>query len=312
MRRWLVIANPTAGGGRAGRRLPALLQALRTQGLSFDVVQTSAAADAAELARRTASQCDGMLAVGGDGTVHEIVNGLSLERPPLLAIAPYGTGNDFARGLGLPTNPDKIATLMARARIQQLPIGEVRYSATSGEHTRRFINGTGLGLDAAVLERLPGHGPRALAYLVGTLRTLWRFRARDASICLDGQLLTGRYLLLYAGLGTRAGGGMQLTPHAGQHTGKLAITLVPEAPLRKILAFLPALYRGTLDRTDGLTCTHATRLQINAAHFRLEADGQLLGTGPVEIYVRPERLSVIARLGPEADNEDDPPLADAP
>jgi diacylglycerol kinase (ATP) len=301
--RWLAIVNPTAGGGRAGRRWQELARALRARGVLFDAITTVAAGDATAQARKAHGDFDGLIAVGGDGTVHEVVNGLSLERSPVLAVAPYGTGNDFARGLQLPRTATALAELIATPRRVSRRIGEVRYGARGHDQARRFVNGVGVGLDAAVLARLPTAGPRALAYLVGTLRALRHFRAADAVVTCDGQTCEGRYLLLYAGLGTHAGGGMQITPHARRVPEALALTLVPDAPLARILRLLPALYGGTLDRTPWLQCRHATHVQVESEGFGLEADGQLLGRGPITISLLPERLRVIAAHGQEADNE---------
>jgi diacylglycerol kinase (ATP) len=300
--RWLAIVNPTAGGGRLGRRWQTLARALQGRGVSFDAVETTAAGEATRYASEAGGDFDGLIAVGGDGTVHEVVNGLPLERPPLLAVAPYGTGNDFARGLQLPMSAPALAALIASRRVVDCRMGEVRYGTPGQGQGRRFINGVGAGLDAAVLARLPTRGPRALAYLVGTLRALRHFRAADAAVTCDGITHEGRYLLLYIGLGTHAGGGMQITPHAGRVPKALALTLVPDAPLLRILRLLPALYAGTLDRAPWLQCLQATQIQIRAEGFGLEADGQLLGQGPITISLHPDRLRVIAAHGVEADN----------
>ena len=301
--RGLAIVNPTAGGGRAGRRWQELARALRACGVSVEAVQTTTAGEATALAREASGRVGGLIAVGGDGTVHEIVNGLPLERPPLLAVAPYGTGNDFARGLRLPAAASALATLIATRRAIARRVGDIRYGPPGDEQVRRFINGVGVGLDAAVLERLPTRGPRTVAYVIGTLRTLRHFRAADAVVSWGGETHRGRFLLLYAGLGTHAGGGMQITPHAGERSDSLALTLIPEAPLAQILRLLPGLYAGSLHRVPWLTCAHSPQLHVEAGSLTVEADGQLLGRGPIAVSIRPERLSVIAAHGQEGDNE---------
>lgn len=301
-RRWLAIVNPTAGGGGARRRWQALERELRDRRVSVEVIETTRAEDASRYARQACGAFDGIIAVGGDGTVHEVVNGLVLEQAPRIAVAPYGTGNDFARGLRLPRSATALAEAIARGRTMARPVGEIRLGATGHTQVRRFINGVGMGLDAAVLERLPARGPSSLKYLIGTLRSLSQVRAAEAHVTCDGQTQRGRYRLVYAGLGTHAGGGMQLTPHAGRQPGALAVTLVPDVALLRLLSGLPALYAGTLTQVPWVHTLHAARVHISAPSFGIEADGQLLGSGPVQLWLRPEPLAVIAAHTGEADN----------
>jgi diacylglycerol kinase (ATP) len=300
--RWLAIVNPSAGGGAAHRRWRTLARALRERSVAVEAIETTRADDASRYARQACGAFDGIIAVGGDGTVHEVVNGLVLEQAPRLAVAPYGTGNDFARGLRLPRSAAALAQAIVRGRTLARPIGELRYGGAGDANVRRFINGVGMGLDAAVLERLPTRGPASLKYLIGALRSLIQVRATDAHVTFDGRTQRGRYRLVYAGLGTHAGGGMQLTPHAGLQTGALALTLVPDVSLLRLLSGLPALYAGTLTRVPWVQTQHAATLHITAPAFGIEADGQLLGSGPLQLSVRPEPLAVVAAYAEEADN----------
>jgi len=301
--RWLAIVNPSAGAGRARAHGPALIRALQARGIRCDCVETQRPGDATALTRAAAHTVDGIVAVGGDGTVHEIVNGLPLNAAPLLAVAPFGTGNDWARGLGVPRTPVGIAELIARATTQSRPIGVVTYTGCSGRETRRFVNGAGIGLDVAVLQQLPTRGPRALAYLIGTLRALRQFVPveLEGDAPQDGR--PRRALLRYAGLGPYAGGGMRLTPHADGRSPTLHLTEIPDLPLWRLLGLLPALYGGTLDRAEAVYSGVAEHvIWRTPATVQLEADGQLLGPGPYELSVLAERLNVIAPQGEPSDN----------
>jgi diacylglycerol kinase family enzyme len=153
-----------------------------------------------------------------------------------------------------------------------------------------------MGLDAAVLAALPRYGPRRLAYFFGTLRALGQFRPADVTTLADkGRSQQIRAFLLYAALGPIAGGGMVLAPHAHRRDGYLYRMDVPDLPVWRLLSLLPALYRGTLDRSPRVAIGRVQTLRWETEPFwRLEADGQLLGTGPVELSVLPERLQVIS------------------
>ena len=151
------------------------------------------------------------------------------------------------------------------------------------------------------LDCLPRGIPPALAYLVGTLRALPRFRAQEATAELDGQTLRGRHLLLYAGLGTHAGGGMCLTPHA-TNDDRLAVTLISEVPVWRLLGALPALYQGRIGRLPWITCVTARQVHFEAPGWGIEADGQRLGAHRATLRVLPWRLPIVAENDGEADN----------
>jgi diacylglycerol kinase (ATP) len=297
-RRWLAIVNPAAGGGNAQRAMAALQRALANRQITCAIVQTQGPGHATALARSAGDGFEGILAVGGDGTVHEVVNGLPLRGGPRLAVAPWGTGNDWARGLRLPRDPERIAALIERASTDTVPVGRATYSTPSGFDSCRFINGAGLGLDTAVLECLPTRGPRALAYAIGTLRALRHFEAVDADLTVGDLRQQQPSLLIYAGLGPYAGGGMQITPHARSRCGRLHVTVVPNLPLWHTLSLLPALYGGTIDRHPRVRAFSTDRLGIDvAATIRLEADGQCLGYGPVTLSASEDRLTVVTPDG---------------
>jgi YegS/Rv2252/BmrU family lipid kinase len=293
---WLAIVNPQAGGGRAGRAAHALVESLHQHGIRCIIKETRSAGHAEELARTAGANVAGIVAVGGDGTVHEVVNGLDLAAPPRLAVLPCGTGNDWAKGLGLPTIPTALAALIAQGGTRAVPVGRVCFQDGPNRVAKRFVNGAGIGLDAAVLGALPRHGPRRLAYLSGTLRALGQFEPADVTIQADlSEPRRMRVCLVYAALGPIAGGGMVLAPHARQRDGYLYRMDVPDLPVWQLLRLLPALYRGTLDRSPRVATGRAQTLRWDThAPWRLEADGQLLGTGPIELDVLTERLQVIS------------------
>ncbi|HLQ38998.1 MAG TPA: diacylglycerol kinase family protein [Planctomycetota bacterium] len=145
-RRLLVIANPTAGGGRARALAPALAAALQPHGITAEVHFTIAAGDALQRARAAGCEpWDGIVAVGGDGTVNEVLNGMP-DPSRRLGVLPLGTANVLAAELRLPRTPDRLAALLASGHTRSLAIG------LAGE--RRFLLFCGVGVDGAVVQRL--------------------------------------------------------------------------------------------------------------------------------------------------------------
>ncbi len=292
---WLAVVNPTAGAGRAQRRWIGLDNALRARGVRFETHYTTRPGEATEVARTAGADFKGLLVVGGDGTVHEVVNGLSLDRPPTLAVAPFGTGNDWARGLGIPQQAAALAQLIARGHTRPVEIGALEYQQDDRWLTRRFVNGAGLGLDAEILACLPTQGPHVLTYLRGTLRAIRRFQAPAMTVRWDAQRSQGRFALVYVALGPFAGGGMRLAPPTGRPLGRLHVTLIRQSSLWHLIGLLPFLYGKHLHHRAIVTGTSAATLAVETeAGVPLEADGQLLGTGPARMTILPQRLQVIA------------------
>ena len=187
---WFIVVNPASGGGRARRYAPRLRAALDRRRLPYECVTTTAAGDARGLvAKALADGYRRLLALGGDGSFHELVNGLVAEAsvPPaqcLVAVAALGTGNDWARTMQVPDDPEQLAACMARARGRRVDLG---MAEDARGQRLAFHNVAGAGLDAEVLRRLPRGAPRILAYLAGLARTIPRFRAPEFELVIDGR-----------------------------------------------------------------------------------------------------------------------------
>jgi diacylglycerol kinase (ATP) len=311
---WYIVVNPASGAGRAARLQPRLAAALERQGVPFTCVRSAAPGDAKRLAARAAeSGLRRLLAVGGDGTLNELINGLLLSGVPLrdclVAAAAGGTGNDWARSMEVPDDADRLAACMARAETRAADIG----IADDGRGRRgAFHNAAGAGLDAEVLGRMPQRGPRAAAYLLGLLRTLRAYRAPHFEAVADGRRMRGAFLLVLAAIGPRCGGGMRLTPGAVVDDGWLDLLAVDPLTLAGALPRLPKLFDG---RLAGDPAFHITRCRsatiASAPACGVELDGQLFGTTPVTVTILPGALNALdcrsPRAGSGGDEEDSAP-----
>lgn len=297
--RWLVVVNPASGGGRAARRwsthAPAFSRALPGHEVHFTRGPGDAGAAAASAADRGVRR---FLAVGGDGTVNEVLNGLAPwlqpapAEPPVLAVLPAGTGNDWARSLALPTSPGAFAATLAGARVRAQDVGELTFS---DGRRHLFANVAGAGFDAHVLQHLPAGGPRALTYLRGVLRAVRGYAPPRLHQALqDGTTVElARAFLAMAAINAYAGGGMHVAPGADPADGLLDFVAVEALGLAGVMGRLPKLYNG---RLLGDRAVHWRRAA--AAHWELspaaavQADGQLCGHTPVTLTVRPRSLRV--------------------
>jgi diacylglycerol kinase (ATP) len=286
------IVNPAAAGGRLGKEWPELRRRLETSGLECRTVFTEAPYHAADLAARAARDGERrILVAGGDGTVCEAAEGLAASGGPCeLAILPLGTGNDGARTLGIPTDPDRaarVATGGATRTVDLIRVGE-----------RMVLNAIGIGLTADINERAARvKWVRGIAVYLGTAAvSLFRFRAPTVRVVADGRVIDSSMTILAVHNGPTTGGGFALTPDALPDDGLLDATLVPDVPVTGRLQRLVGALRGTLHTMDGSVAVQARELELHhdeplAVHF----DGNA-GTleGPVTRFeVVPRALKMV-------------------
>jgi YegS/Rv2252/BmrU family lipid kinase len=301
--RLLILLNPAARGGRNRTVRPALEAALRDAALDARVVETTGAGDAERLAREATAEV--VVSAGGDGTVHEVVNGLA-DGDAVLGVLPLGTGNDFAHALGMPDGLAASVAALAAARPVPIDLGHVRWEEADGAvYERRFANCLGMGFDAHAAH-LAGEtkwiGGRA-AYLAAVLRTLWAWRrppvlARVAlapALATSGAeaaapevVLDGPLFLCEVGNGHSVGGGFLLTPDARVDDGLLDVCLVRHVAPRRALRLLPRTFTGAhvgepevhMDRTRGL------EVEARSGALALQADGETVTFGARRVAVR--------------------------
>jgi diacylglycerol kinase (ATP) len=297
--RWYVVVNPASGGGRAARQWPRLADALARAGVSFEPVVTRKAGDAAGLvADAVRAGFRHVLAVGGDGVLHEALNGLMSQRdvPPVevcLGAAPLGSGNDWARARGIPSEPGRAAAIVAACRTTRQDAGRIDFPDTGS--ACYFINVAGAGLDAYVLERLPRGVPRRLAYVLGLLRSLASYTPPRFRLEADGMASEATLLVALVGLGPYCGGGMRLTPQASLDDGRLDLLTVEPLRLPAELLRLRRLFDGRLAEERFAHHASISRLQVDALPaVAVQADGQLVGRTPCRVSLLPGALRVLA------------------
>ncbi len=293
---WFIVVNPASGGGRAARFAPRLAAALQRARVPFEMTASAAPGDAGpRCARAAAAGCRRLLAVGGDGTLNEMINGLFDSAVPLreclVGAAAGGTGNDWSREMQAPEDPDALVRCMARAAARPADLG---IATGDGGRRQAFHNVAGAGIDAEVIRRTPRRGPRSTAYLAGLLRTLAAFRPPAFEVTADGAALGARYLLALASIGPRCGGGMRLTPGAIVDDGLLDLLLVEPLTLPGALARLPKLFDGRLAGDPAFHVTRCRAVTIAAEPpCGVELDGQLFGTTPVTLRIEQSSLNAL-------------------
>jgi len=292
-----VILNPTAGRGVAGRAWPTVRAVLQGVGARVELAETARHGHAEALAEAAArAGWAAVVAMGGDGTVHEVVNGLLRASggdttAAALGIVPVGSGNDFSLLAGIPRDPAEAARRIVSGAERRVDVGRVG--------GRWFVNGVGVGLDARVAveanrnRRLRGIG----IYLWALARVLKSFRAPVMRVEIDGSEVIERPLTLATvGNGGRHGGGFWICPAAKIDDGLLDVCVCDELSTLRILRFLPKVLRGT---HTGESCVHmrtARRVRITSdTPLPLHADGEILSEAARELVIEiaPGRLRLL-------------------
>lgn len=307
-----VVLNPTSGSG-AGRRVRAELEAaLHARRVAFSVEMTRGRGHAVELAESAVRQgVPIVVAAGGDGTVHEVINGLMRAGGrTVLGLIPIGTGNDFVKVIpGTRRRSDAYDTL-ARGSVRQFDVARAQWQGGS----EYFINAAGTGIDVEVVRQiqvlrgLPG-GAR---YIVGLARALSRYRPVQLRIVPagGGPVIQRRVMLAAVSNGSTVGGVFRLTPDARPDDGLLDLCVVAAVRLGDALRVAPRVMRGTHARHPSVSMARDTAFEIHSdgkGPLWMQMDGELRRLDSDHVYMKvvPGALRVLTRPRTTATGEVD-------
>jgi diacylglycerol kinase (ATP) len=293
----VVIANPTAGHGKAGKVLGKVDHLLHAAGIEHEVVLSESGADLEARVRRAAD--DGASVVGclgGDGTVGLAANGL-IGTDATLAIFPSGTADDFATSIGL-KNLESAVRAVADGNVARIDTGLVQ----TQERTRHYVAIASCGFDSEVNEAANAMRIRIGStgtYVAALVKTLSRFTPAGFTIDLDGEIVRGPHMLVAIGNSISYGGGMRVTPDASLVDGELDVCMLRAISKPAFLRAFPRVFRGTHVTHPAVRMARVRKLHVEAdRRVMVYADGERVGPGPVTIEVAPASLSVF--VGPNA------------
>jgi diacylglycerol kinase (ATP) len=281
-----IIYNPVAGRGKARATVDAVVDEARKHFPGVEILPTEAPGDGVRRGREAAERgFERALVVGGDGTVHEVANGIlraGTVHRPLLSVVPEGTGNDFAKLVGtVKLGPREAVRRLARGTPGKFDVGEAW-----GEY---FVNTLGVGLDAEVTSHLR-HVKRlrgTLAYgkaLLGALRT---YEDVEMEIEVGTERFEGKWLMVAVGIGAIEGGGFHLMPGARPDDGLFDICAIRPTPLLRLLSLIPKVMLGTHGSAPEAWLGRATALTLRATRpITLHADGELRSPGEREVTIQ--------------------------
>ena len=293
------VVNPASANGSTRRRWPEIARRAADLGLIGETLFTERPGHAADLAERAAA--DGaalVVAVGGDGTVNEAVNGLMRadpERRPELATIPRGTGKDFARSFRIPRKVDEALALARDGATRTVDVGHAGFSAWDGSAAESyFTNFAGAGISGAVAARA-NTSSKALggkaSFFWATSAVFVRWKNSEYEVAIDGEQRAGLMLEVIAAIGDQLAGGMRLTPEADPADGLFDVVLIGDATKVDFVRTLPKIYRGTYLPHPRAEVVRGTRVEIRTAvPLPIALDGEQPGTTPAVFEIVPGAL----------------------
>lgn len=295
-----VIVNPASGSGAGAKLAPKVAERLEAAGAQFTMHETRSSGHGMDLALECArAGADRILSVGGDGTIHDVANGLlRFEGPaPPVAVLPLGTGNDFYRMVGAPKDMDSAVATFLEGTPHPFDVGHAQWSGGD----RYFVNLIGLGLDVDIIQQR--EGVRWLTgiaqYVAAIMKAAARLRFVPVKITLDGeQVLDEPTVLAAVTVGPSAAGGFMLSPGATPDDGKLDLCFFRRVNHLDVLRLIPSVLRGAHGASPKVHLQRFQSASIEATDpepFHFEMDGELMPDVVDRLVIRvvPGALSVL-------------------
>lgn len=291
MERYCLISNRVAGSGSAGAYIDRVKALMENRGVDFEIRETKYPGHATELAKAAVDEgFDVIVAVGGDGTLRETALSV-VHTDRVLGLLPCGTGNDYARPLGIPTD--------AEAALDILLNGETRTVDAGMANDQIFFNIAGFGFDVDVLDYTEEFKPKCrngeTAYRLGCLKAVLGLKLRRSTLTFPDGTIERNVLMAAAGVGTHFGGGMNVLPESDMSDGLLDVCIAHDVKRIGVLKLLPKFIKGKHLGLKCITYRKATEVSVVCDPVsRIEVDGERMDGTPVTFRILPGALKVRA------------------
>jgi diacylglycerol kinase (ATP) len=295
------LVNPASANGSTGRRWAELQNRARAAGLEGQARLSERPGHLAELAEEVARSGAGtVVVVGGDGTVHEVVNGLvrsGRASEVALAVIPRGTGKDFARSLRIPGGTEAALRTARDGRIREVDVGRARFDAPDGSRAEAyFANFAGAGISGAIARRANASSKAMggrMSFLVATLTVFARWRAVEMAAAVDDERRSGPMFEVLAMNGDYTAGGMWAAPDARPDDGRLDVVLIGDVTKADFVRTFPKIYRGRHLSHPKIELLRGGTVTVESKHpLPVVLDGEQPGTTPAEFDLLPGALRV--------------------
>jgi diacylglycerol kinase (ATP) len=289
------LVNPASANGKTGRRWPQIARAAQAAGLRGEAIFSERAGQLGDLARDAADEGASLLVVvGGDGTVHEVVNGIAQREGVELAVVPRGTGWDFARTHGIPKRLDEALRIAVEGTGRPFDLGRAAYAADGNEVSAWFANMASVGMSGAVA-RKANTTTKALgaktSYLLALGVVFARWKNVHLQVRVDDEERNALMEDVIVAVGRYLAGGMMITPDAEPDDGLFDVLLIGDVTKTELVRVMPKIYRGThLPHPKGEVLRGRT-VSIEADEpLPIQLDGEQPGTTPARFEIVPEAI----------------------
>ncbi|MCB1172367.1 MAG: diacylglycerol kinase family lipid kinase [Leptospiraceae bacterium] len=297
------IINPRSAGGSTGKGQQVLLEQIQRLPGEVSHSLTQAQGHATELAAAAVQSGVNVIAVaGGDGTISEVVSGIlqtAAPKKPAIVVINRGTGGDFCRSLGVPSDLSLALEQIQDGRDMAIDAGRIQYQSRSGQSASRyFVNVAGCGMAGAVVEAINKSSKRfgGLSYFLTSSQVLWRYRNRKVRIQLDdGDYMETKIVTVAICNGQFFGGGMQIGPEAQLSDGQFDVVILGNWNKLQSLWYSKNLYNGSIHRAKKVSVHRASKVRIEPLEpgdqIYIDCDGEDVGFAPVEIELLPKAVT---------------------
>lgn len=284
-----MIFNPTAGAGRSSKALEIVERILKERNKEYIVQTTEYKEHATKLAGEALGKgYEGIISVGGDGTLLEIARGLQ-DTDEILGVIPAGTGNDYRDAIGVSADPAEALGTILAGHSRRMDIGLM-------SNGKSFINLAGTGFDVCVLKntnRVRKVFTGGIAYILGIVMSLLGFKNIDIDITMDGKKMKRTVLLIAVANGTCFGGGLRISPDSDVEDGFFNVVIINSIARPRILLELPKLKKGQLDRISVAEQHLCREITIESDRMQaLDIDGEIACETPMTFTIKPKALRV--------------------
>ena len=303
--KWFAIVNPVAGSGKGLDDWPLISKLLPDNNIMPDYVFTERKYHAIELAVEAVNKgYRKIIVVGGDGTIHEVINGLFIQQrvasqDVLVAVIAVGTGNDWIRMFGIPRKYSEAIKAIVEGHSFLQDVGTISYYKANYPQSRYMANVAGIGFDAFVNHKynhLKEEGKRGRwLYIWSTLKAVLKYSSTGVKIWVDDRLVVNE--LVYSatiGIGKYNGGGMMQMPDAVADDGLFDLTVIRKISRLGVLSRFKSLYNGKIYKIKKISLDRGRKIRVESSpEIRVEVDGEALGYSPFEFQIIDRAVRVI-------------------
>lgn len=308
--RTVVVVNPKSQGGKLGARWHEVSETL-SRAFPFDEAMTTGPGDATRLTREALrAGAERIIAIGGDGTINEVVNGffengLAIAPEASFGVIPFGTGGDFRKTLKMPTEITDAAAVIASNQRTKIDVGKLEFTTMAGTPaTRMFVNIASFGV-SGVVDRLVNESGKKLgrlSFMYATARATWSYKNQRVQLVLDGKdRVEATINTVAVANGRFFGGGMMVAPNAEIDDGQFDVIAIGDLGFRELITSGQRLFKGTHLTMDKVTARRAKVVEAEAidpgAVVELDVDGENPGKLPARFEIVPAALWTVVPAG---------------